>query len=218
MASGNNSGRQSKAPTRFTVRSTTDAGPRAILKERLIEEIYARTLPLFQSAFVAPPFAEEDEPLVQSPPKAKEENSSDVMNVMTTSATSLEEQVAKMSKILETLSESIKQKDDQIAFLMKKVDNLTEKKTNDYTPTPEDEEKKDSSDDEKKDSSSSDDGPKIQITKGSIPADQLRDLIKEAVKDQVESISQPSYSYVKPYSKKIDLMKMPANYQPPKFQ
>ncbi|KAF2296998.1 hypothetical protein GH714_014335 [Hevea brasiliensis] len=56
------------------------------------------------------------------------------------------------------------------------------------------------------------------IADGSIPFNQLKDLIKEAIKDQFDGITQPSYSYVKPYSPKIDLMKMPVNYQPIKFQ
>lgn len=53
---------------------------------------------------------------------------------------------------------------------------------------------------------------------GSIPVNQLKDIIKEAIKDQVKSITQPSYIYAKPYTQRINLMKMPANYQSPKFQ
>ena len=47
---------------------------------------------------------------------------------------------------------------------------------------------------------------------------QLKELIKEAITDQVESSVQPSYSYVKSYTQQIDLVKMPSSYQPPKFQ
>ena len=42
--------------------------------------------------------------------------------------------------------------------------------------------------------------PTQVLTKGSITIDELKDLIKEAVKGQVECINQPSYSYTKPYS------------------
>ena len=56
------------------------------------------------------------------------------------------------------------------------------------------------------------------VANGTINANQLKDLIKEAVKDQVESVTQPSYTYAKPYSKRINLMRMPTNYQPLKFQ
>ena len=51
-----------------------------------------------------------------------------------------------------------------------------------------------------------------------VTTSQLKDLIKKAIKDQVYSVIQPSYTYAKPYSQKIDRLKMPGNYQPPKFQ
>jgi hypothetical protein len=47
---------------------------------------------------------------------------------------------------------------------------------------------------------------------------QLKELIKEAITDQVESSVQPSYSYAKSYTPQIDLLKMLPSYQPPKFQ
>ena len=87
--------------------------------------------------FISLPSIEEVVSPTQSPPKAKENldsplnkdtahgdgapisphrtlspnDSSDVMSVMMTNTTSLEEQVAKMSKILEALTDSIKEKD-----------------------------------------------------------------------------------------------------------
>ena len=42
--------------------------------------------------------------------------------------------------------------------------------------------------------------------------------LKEVVKDQVETPTQFSYTYAKPYTQRIDMLKMPLNYQPPKFQ
>jgi hypothetical protein len=56
------------------------------------------------------------------------------------------------------------------------------------------------------------------ITDGIFTTNQLKELIKEAITDQVESSIQPSYSYAKPYTQRIDLLKMPLSYQPPKFQ
>uniref|UniRef100_A0A2N9E9D5 Retrotransposon gag domain-containing protein n=1 Tax=Fagus sylvatica TaxID=28930 RepID=A0A2N9E9D5_FAGSY len=47
---------------------------------------------------------------------------------------------------------------------------------------------------------------------------QLKEFIKDAIKDQVGSGSQSSIGYVKPYTQRIDLMRMSTNYQPPKFQ
>jgi hypothetical protein len=57
-----------------------------------------------------------------------------------------------------------------------------------------------------------------RITDGIFTTNQLKELIKEAIMDQVESSFQPLYSYVKPYIQRIDLLRMPPSYQPPKFQ
>ena len=51
-----------------------------------------------------------------------------------------------------------------------------------------------------------------------VTPNQLKELIKEAIKDQVKSVIQPSYTYAKPYSQRIDRLRMPGSYQPPKFQ
>ena len=46
---------------------------------------------------------------------------------------------------------------------------------------------------------------------GSISLDQLKELIKEAIKDQVGGGSQASIAYAKPYTQRIDLLRMPQN-------
>ena len=69
-----------------------------------------------------------------------------------------------------------------------------------------------------------DDKPKSSIkdlkisADGSISPNQLKELIKEAIKDQVGGGNQSSIAYSKPYTQRIDLLRMPQNYQPPKFQ
>ncbi|GAA0169250.1 hypothetical protein LIER_23776 [Lithospermum erythrorhizon] len=52
---------------------------------------------------------------------------------------------------------------------------------------------------------------------GTIPAVQLREFILGAIKDNQEE-NLPSYSYAKPYGSRIDGLRMPQGYQPPKFQ
>ena len=52
----------------------------------------------------------------------------------------------------------------------------------------------------------------------SISDAKLKELIKEVIKDQVETLAQFSYTYAKPYTQRIDMLKMPSYYQPPKFQ
>ena len=44
---------------------------------------------------------------------------------------------------------------------------------------------------------------------GSISLDRLKELIKEAIKDQVGDGSQSSIAYAKPYTQRIDLLRMP---------
>ena len=46
----------------------------------------------------------------------------------------------------------------------------------------------------------------------------LKELLKEVIKDQVKTPAQFSYTYAKPYTQRIDILKMPSNYRPPKFQ
>ncbi|WMV24915.1 hypothetical protein MTR67_018300 [Solanum verrucosum] len=53
---------------------------------------------------------------------------------------------------------------------------------------------------------------------GLIPIDQLKDFIIEAIEDKCESSSKYSLTYVKSYTQKIDNLKMPKGYQPPKLQ
>ncbi|KAF9661841.1 hypothetical protein SADUNF_Sadunf19G0110700 [Salix dunnii] len=138
---------------------------------------------------------------------------SSTMSVMMTEATSLEDQVANLTKLVKGLSTSLKAKDREIATLMNKLESLNERgqtSTNkafqvDQLDVIEE--------------SAIGAVENIRgITDGIFTTNQLKELIKEAITDQVESSIQPLYSYVKPYTQRIDLLKMPLSYQPPKFQ
>jgi len=48
-------------------------------------------------------------------------------------------------------------------------------------------------------------------------AEQIQELIANAVKTQLGVASQKSHLYAKPYMKRIDVLRMPYGYQPPKF-
>ncbi|KAM1418988.1 hypothetical protein ACFX1T_022202 [Malus domestica] len=52
---------------------------------------------------------------------------------------------------------------------------------------------------------------------GSLSIQQLQEMITNTIKAQYEESSHTSLFYSKPYSKKIDALKMPRGYQPPKF-
>ena len=45
-----------------------------------------------------------------------------------------------------------------------------------------------------------------------VTLNQLKKLIKETIKYQVESVSQLFYTYAKPYYQRIDCLRMPSSY------
>ncbi|KAH6780341.1 hypothetical protein C2S52_011578 [Perilla frutescens var. hirtella] len=53
---------------------------------------------------------------------------------------------------------------------------------------------------------------------GSIQVDQLKDFILEIIKDKSGEIHKSLWTYNKPYTPRIDNLKMSDGYQPPKFQ
>ncbi|PKI65202.1 hypothetical protein CRG98_014351 [Punica granatum] len=53
---------------------------------------------------------------------------------------------------------------------------------------------------------------------GSIPASQLQEIVRVALRRQVEAYSSSLVTYERPYTWRIELMRMPANYQSPKLQ
>ena len=61
--------------------------------------------------------------------------------------------------------------------------------------------------------------PNIQVSCNKlIPVDQLKDFIMGTIKDKYERNVKSSFTCAKPYTKRIDNLKMSAGYQPPKLQ
>ncbi|KAF3652642.1 putative mitogen-activated protein kinase kinase kinase A-like [Capsicum annuum] len=59
----------------------------------------------------------------------------------------------------------------------------------------------------------------VQVSaEGMIPIGQLREFIKESLKDKYDVVTKTSFAYAKPYTARINSLKMLAGYQPPKFQ
>ena len=74
-------------------------------------------------------FNEHDSNLSSSSvPSSSSNTSSGVMNVMTTGTTSLEEQIALLTKTMDTLTTTIQEKDKQISSMMEKILNFTGKR------------------------------------------------------------------------------------------
>ena len=132
--------------------------------------------------------------------------SSFAMPVMMTNITSLEEQVSTIAQTLEELMKSMKERealrDAHITLLMDKMGNTSGLNREDESSKPK------QTHNDKPESSTKDLNFSIE---GSISLDQLKELIKEAIKDQVGGGSQASIAYAKPYTQRIDLLRMPQN-------
>ena len=146
--------------------------------------------------------------------------SSSTMSVMMTNTTSLEEQVSSLAQTLEQLMKSMAEReatrDAQIAFMMNKMGNAFGSNHEDESLKP-----KKSHHDKVNTLANGEENSKNlkNFAFELIFSNQLKKLIKEAIKDQVGGgESQSSTAYAKPYTQRIDLLRMPPNYQPLKFQ
>ncbi|KAL0332961.1 UNVERIFIED_CONTAM: hypothetical protein Scaly_2197600 [Sesamum calycinum] len=113
-----------------------------------------------------------------------------VAPVMVTNATIMEEQLASLTRAIEGLMKHDQEQDAQIARLINKADNVDDKYAKE-----------------------------LQISSDElIPEDQLKEFIEGTIKSKVEGSSKSSLTYTKPYTPRIDGLKMPMGYHPPKFQ
>ncbi|KAM1240827.1 hypothetical protein ACFX2J_046097 [Malus domestica] len=139
-----------------------------------------------------------------------------VAQVMTIGVTSIEEQLAQMNEAIARLTRIVEEKDLQIAALVSRLEPQ-----DDENPDPENGPLKKRDDDE--------DEPQVEkndvkpepdqaaALMRSLSIQQLQEMITNTIKAQYEGSSHTSLFYSKPYSKKIDALKMPMGYQPPKF-
>ncbi|KAL0297671.1 UNVERIFIED_CONTAM: hypothetical protein Sradi_6819200 [Sesamum radiatum] len=135
---------------------------------------------------------------------------------MVINATTIEEQLASLTRAIEGLTKHAQEQDAQIARLINKADNIdashvmgkqVEAHDEVETPIKQHYTKNDKSTKE------------IQISSDElIPVDQLKELIEGTIKSKIEESSRSSFTYSKPYTPRIDSLKMSMGYQPPKFQ
>ncbi|KAI5342009.1 hypothetical protein L3X38_009884 [Prunus dulcis] len=126
------------------------------------------------------------------------ESYSMAMQVMVTGAMSIEEQLAHMSEAVTKLTKMVEEKDAQIASL------INNKWEGHQDKEPESGEKPH----EKGDAASV----------GSLSVQQLQDMIANTIRVQYGAPSRDTLMYSKPYTRRIDNLRMPTGYQPPKFQ
>ncbi|KAM1170332.1 hypothetical protein ACFX2G_021219 [Malus domestica] len=128
-----------------------------------------------------------------------------VAQVMTIGVTSVEEQLAQMNEAIARLTRTVEEKDLQIAALVSRLEPQ-----DDENPNPEDEPQV-----EKNDAKPEPD--QTAALMGSLSIQQLQEMITNTIKAQYEGSLNTSGLYSKPYSKKIDALRMSRGYQPPKF-
>jgi len=142
-----------------------------------------------------------------------------IMPIMMTGAANLEEQLASIKATLDRLSKEsaekeaqIKCQNDQIAELTKRLEKKFSEASN----------KGSGAEDSGKESHHSEDSDNNRKSKkgcslGSMSVEQIQSLVANAVKVQLGGGSHKTTLYTKPYTKRIDALRMPHGYQPPKF-
>ncbi|KAK6160329.1 hypothetical protein DH2020_003710 [Rehmannia glutinosa] len=142
---------------------------------------------------------------------------SNVASVMVINATTLEEQIASLTRAIEGLTKHVQDRDSQIMKLMDKVDNVdTSRVMGQQVETHDEVETSMRQQPNEKEESPA---KELQISSdGLIPVDQLKEFIMGTINDKFDGSSKSTSTYAKPYTSRIDNLKMPIGYQPPKFQ
>ncbi|KAM1027899.1 hypothetical protein ACFX2A_041604 [Malus domestica] len=139
-----------------------------------------------------------------------------VAQVMTIGVTSIEEQLAQMNETIARLTRIVEEKDLQIAALVSRPEPQ-----DDENPNPENDPLKRRDDEEEEPQVEKNDvkpePDQAAALMGSLSIQQLQEMITNTIKAQYEGSSHTSLFYSKPYSKKIDALRMPRGYQPSKF-
>ncbi|KAM3235023.1 hypothetical protein P3L10_015059 [Capsicum annuum] len=136
-----------------------------------------------------------------------------IMQAMVTDASSMKEQLANLAKVIDGLTKYVQNQDARIDKIVDKVKGLIDEESihvsgkalevheieNPVKQTPSTKE--------------------VQVfAEGIISIGQLRESIEGTLKYKCHVVTKSFLVYSKPYTARIDSLKMPAGYQPPKFQ
>ncbi|KAK9698349.1 hypothetical protein RND81_08G097900 [Saponaria officinalis] len=116
-----------------------------------------------------------------------------------------------MKRLLEQVMKDNEEKNKKIEDLQKEVEEMRKETPSVHGDTDDEEDEK-SDDEHEKEKPPGNDGA------GTYTEKQLHDLIANTIKSQLGEGSSNNLRYVKPYTKRIDALRMPSGYQPPKFQ
>ncbi|WMV08773.1 hypothetical protein MTR67_002158 [Solanum verrucosum] len=124
----------------------------------------------------------------------------------------IEEQLASLTKAIEGLIKCAHEQDAKLSKLTNQMNNMIERSSQEPLNHPKIQEEGESCIKQTK-------IKEIHLsTKGLIPIDQLKDFIIEAIEDKSDSSSKLTPTYVNPYTQRINNLKMLQVYQPPKLQ
>ncbi|KAL0444004.1 UNVERIFIED_CONTAM: hypothetical protein Slati_2123100 [Sesamum latifolium] len=127
----------------------------------------------------------------------------EVATVMMVQTISLEEQIPLLTAVVENLLKHVQARDDQLNKLHDKFQS---------TPTLNKFEEQDFS-------FECNTSKEIHVsTDGFISIEHVKNTVNEVIAKIYKTRGQAFQSYMKPYTKKIEQLRMPENYQPPKFQ
>ncbi|KAL0373732.1 UNVERIFIED_CONTAM: hypothetical protein Sradi_3288900 [Sesamum radiatum] len=122
---------------------------------------------------------------------------------MMVQTTSLDEQIASLTAVVGNLLKHVQARDDQLNKLHNKFQS---------TPASNEFEEQDFS-------------VECNTSKGIpvstnrfVSVEHVKNTVNEAIANAYDARAQPFKSYIKPYTKRIEQLKVPENYQPPKFQ
>ncbi|KAM2437185.1 hypothetical protein ACFX1W_014323 [Malus domestica] len=141
---------------------------------------------------------------------------SSAMQVMTTGATLIDEQLVYVNEAIARLTRIVEEKDQQIAALVNQLDVKPDVKIEQGDDSVKKENDEDEEPPVEKIDVKPEPGQAAALT-GSLSIQQLQEMIASTIKAQYEGSLHDSVLYSKPYSKKIDTLKMLRGYQPPKF-
>ncbi|XP_071932994.1 uncharacterized protein [Coffea arabica] len=143
-----------------------------------------------------------------------------VMPVMMTNTTTVEDQISNLVKIVEGLVVHAQSQDTKIVKLMAMVKNIGESSLSMSKQKSKVPDEGDSSSREKEKEDA-----KSQATKefsispdGTIHVDNLKEFIEGTIKDKIGGGTKSYSGYTKSYTARVESLKMPVGYQPPKFQ
>ncbi|KAL0404077.1 UNVERIFIED_CONTAM: hypothetical protein Sradi_2048500 [Sesamum radiatum] len=136
---------------------------------------------------------------------------------MVTNTTTLEEQIANLTKAIEGLTKHVQEQDSQISKLINKIDNTDASHIAEKQIEAHDEAKTSLKQESNKREKSA--TKELQVSSEElIPVDKLKEFIMGTIQNKLGGSFKLSIIYTKSYTQKIDNLKMSVGYQPSKFQ